>query len=175
MRVKIQRVKTSRNIESKNTESKIIIEAINRNVNEKIQSEILQRVETRILKSSWVKYDIWETKRQSEKIKKNFLDSSPHRQPAEKGEGVRVENVGGIYSAGKYPDFALCVRTQNDFNLKGGITAHPNNKTRLNRFICLYTGHYTRKRNRNTAKNEYLCIILLQTCIFMHKNALNPP
>lgn len=34
---KIQRVKTSRNIESKNTESKIIIEAINRNVNEKIK------------------------------------------------------------------------------------------------------------------------------------------
>ena len=33
------RVKTSRNIESKNTESKILIEAINRNVNEKIQSE----------------------------------------------------------------------------------------------------------------------------------------
>ena len=36
---KIQRVKTSLNIESKNTESKILIEAINRNVNEKIQSE----------------------------------------------------------------------------------------------------------------------------------------
>lgn len=34
---KIQRVKTGRNIESKNTESKIIIEAINRNVNEKIK------------------------------------------------------------------------------------------------------------------------------------------
>ena len=34
---KIQRVKTSLNIESKNTESKILIEAINRNVNEKIK------------------------------------------------------------------------------------------------------------------------------------------
>ena len=34
---KIQRVKTSRNIESKNIESIIIIEAINRNVNEKIK------------------------------------------------------------------------------------------------------------------------------------------
>ena len=34
---KIQRVKTSRNIESKNTESKILIEAINRNVNEMIK------------------------------------------------------------------------------------------------------------------------------------------
>ena len=48
MRVEIQRVKTSRNIESKNTESKIIIEAINPNVNEKIkiynenQYEIIQ-------------------------------------------------------------------------------------------------------------------------------------
>ena len=45
---KIQRVKTSRNIESKNTESIIIIEAINCNVNEKIkihnenQYEIIQ-------------------------------------------------------------------------------------------------------------------------------------
>ena len=34
---KIQRVKTSRNIESKNTESKIIIETRNRNVNEIIK------------------------------------------------------------------------------------------------------------------------------------------
>ena len=33
------RVKTSRNIESKNIESKIIVEVVNRNVNEKIQSE----------------------------------------------------------------------------------------------------------------------------------------
>ena len=38
---KIQRVKTSRNIESKNTESKIIIRVGNRNANEKIRSEIL--------------------------------------------------------------------------------------------------------------------------------------
>ena len=29
------------------------------------------------------------------KLEKIFLDSSPHRQPAEKGEGVRVENIGG--------------------------------------------------------------------------------
>ena len=34
---KIQRVKTSRNIESENTESKIIIETRNRNVNEIIK------------------------------------------------------------------------------------------------------------------------------------------
>ena len=38
---KIQQVKTSRNIESKNTESKIIIRVGNRNANEKIRSEIL--------------------------------------------------------------------------------------------------------------------------------------
>ena len=36
---KIQQVKTSRNIESKNIESKIIVEVVNRNVNEKIQSK----------------------------------------------------------------------------------------------------------------------------------------
>ena len=65
-------------------------------------------------------------------MKKNFLDSSPHRQPAEKGEGVsRVENVGGIYSAGKCAVLAICARTQIDFYLKGGITAPPNNKTCL--------------------------------------------
>ena len=48
-----------------------------------------------------------------------------------KGGGVRVKNVCGIYSAGKYPVLAICVRTQNDFNRKGGITAHADNKTRL--------------------------------------------
>ena len=58
------------------------------------------------------------------KIKKIFLDSSPHRQPAQKGKGVRVENVGRIYSEGKYPVLAICVRTQIDFYRKGGITTH---------------------------------------------------
>ena len=91
------------------------------------------------------------------------------------GGGVRVENIGGIYSAGKYSVLAICVRTQIDFYITGYIVTPPNNKTRLNRFICVYNGHHARKRNRNTAKNEYLCIILLQNCIFMHKNALNPP
>ena len=162
------RVKTSRNIESKNTESIIIIEAINRNVNEKIkihnenQYEIIQSEksdEEYRAKLSELKLGFWKNKilKRSQKNKKIFLDSSPHRQPAEKGEGVRVENVGGIYSAGKCAVFALCVRTQIDFYLKGGITAHPNNKTRLNRLICVYNGRYTRKRNRNTAKNVYLC------------------
>ena len=84
------------------------------------------------------------------KIKKIFLDSSPHDEPAQKGEGVRVKNVCGIYSAGKYSVLAICVRTQNDFYLKGGISVHLNNKTRLKRLIFVYNGHYTRKRNRNT-------------------------
>ena len=96
---------------------------------------------------------------QKNKNKKIFLDSSPHDEPAQKGEGVRVENIPSIYSAVNYPVLAICVRTQNDFNLKGGITAHSDNKTRLNRLICLHNGHYTHKRNRSTAKNVYLCII----------------
>ena len=91
------------------------------------------------------------------------------------GRVPRVKNVGGIYSAGKCTVLAICVRTQNDFYLKGGITAHPNNKTRLKRLICVYNGHYARKQDETRRKYEYLCIILLQMCIFMHKNALNPP
>ena len=117
----------------------------------------------------------WIELNDSEKIKKIFLDSSPHRQPAQKGEGVRVENIPRIYSAGKYPVLAICVRTQIDFYITGCIVTPPNNKTRLKRLIYVHNGHYTRKRNRNTAKSVYLCTILLQTCIFMHKNALNPP
>ena len=89
-------------------------------------------------------------------MKKIFLDSSPHRQPAQKGEGVRVENISGIYSAGKYPVLAICVRTQNDFYLKGGITAHSDNKTRLKRLICVHNGHYARKRDETRRKmNKY--------------------
>ena len=71
---------------------------------------------------------------------------------AKGGGGVRVENVGGIYSADKYPDFALCVRTQIDFNLKGGISVHPNNKTHLNRLICIHNGRYTRKQDGTRLK-----------------------
>ena len=69
-----------------------------------------------------------------------------------RGRGYRVKNVGGIYSAVKYPDFALCVRTQIDFCRKGGITAHADNKTRLNRFICLHNGRYTRKQDGTRLK-----------------------
>ena len=86
-------------------------------------------------------------------MKKIFLDSSPHRQPAQKGEGVRVENVCGIYSAGKYPDFALCVRAQIDFYITGCIVIPPHNKTRLKRFIFVYNGHYTRKQATKIRNN----------------------
>ena len=48
---------------------------------------------------------------------------------------------------GKYPVFTLCVRTQIDFNLKGGITAHSDNKTRLKRFIFVHNGRYGRKQD----------------------------
>ena len=85
-------------------------------------------------------------------MKKIFLDSSPHDEPAENGEGASSQNVGGIYSAGKCADFALCVRTQIDFCRKGGITAHADNKTRLNRFICVHIGRYTRKQDGTRLK-----------------------
>ena len=85
-------------------------------------------------------------------MKKIFLDSSPPCQPAEKGGGGTSQNIPRIYSAGKCADFALCVRTQNDFYIIGCIVTPPNNKTRLKRFIFVYNGHHTRKRNRNTSK-----------------------
>ena len=85
-------------------------------------------------------------------MKKIFLDSSPHDEPAQKGEGVRVKNVGGIYSAGKNPVLAICVRTQNDFYLECGITAHQNNKTRLKRLICVHIGRYGRKQDGTRLK-----------------------
>ena len=87
----------------------------------------------------------------SEKNKKFFSIAAPTVNLRKRGRGCTSQNVGGIYSAGKYPVFALCVRTQIDFYLKGGITTHPNNKTRLNRFICVHIGHHARKRNMNTA------------------------
>ena len=93
-------------------------------------------------------------KRSQKNEKKFFSIAAPTVNLRNRGRGCTSQNVGRIYSTGKYPDFALCVRTQIDFYLKGGITAHSDNKTRLNRFICVHIGHYTHKRNRNTAKNE---------------------
>ena len=72
---KIQRVKTSRKLEAK---LEIVIEII--------QSEKSDELKRRysVNEFNW-KPNIGETKRKSEKIKfkKIFLDSSPHRQPAE--------------------------------------------------------------------------------------------
>ena len=97
----------------------------------------------------------WEITSENQKNKnqkKFFSIAAPHRQPAEKGEGVRVKNVGGIYSAGKYPVLAICVRTQIDFYLKGGISIHPHNKTRWKRFIFVYNGRYTHKQDGTRLK-----------------------
>ena len=85
------------------------------------------------------------------------------------------QNVGGIYSEVKYPDLAICVRTQINVYITGCIVTPPHNKTLLKRLICVHNGRYAHKRNRNTAENVYLCNIVTITCIFMHKNALNPP
>ena len=85
-------------------------------------------------------------------MKKIFLDSSPHRQPAQKGEGVYESKYTPYILGGKYPDFAICVRTQIDVYITGCIVTPPNNKTRLKRFIYLYNGHHAHKRNTNTAK-----------------------
>ena len=93
----------------------------------------------------------------SEKNKKFFSIAAPTMNLRKKGRGVTSQNVGGIYSAGKYHVLAICVRTQIDFYLKGGISIYPHNKTRLKRFIYLYNGHHARKRNRNKSKNVYLC------------------
>ena len=69
-----------------------------------------------------------------------------------RGRGCTSQNVPHIYSAGKYPDFAICVRTQIDFCRKGGITTHSDNKTRLNRFIYIYNGRYAHKQDGTRLK-----------------------
>ena len=89
----------------------------------------------------------------SEKNKKFFSIAAPTMNLRKKGEGVRVKNASGIYSAGKCADFALCVRTQIDFYLKCGISIHPHNKTRLNRFICVHIGHYAHKQATKIRNN----------------------
>ena len=88
----------------------------------------------------------------SEKNKKFFSIAAPSPSTCGKGGGGTSQNASGIYPAGKYPDFAICVRTRNDFYLKGGISIHPHNKTRLNRFICLHNGRYTRKQDGTRLK-----------------------
>ena len=87
------------------------------------------------------------------------------------GGGVRVENVGGIYSAGKYHVLAICVRTQNDFNITGCIVTPPNNKTRLNRFIFVYNGRYTRKQDGTRLKCIFMQEYKLKVYIYALKSA----
>ena len=89
---------------------------------------------------------------ESKKIKKFFSIAAPTVNLRKRGEGVRVKNVSGIYSAGKYPILAICVRTQIDFYITGCIVTPPNGKTRLKRLICVYNGHHTRKRDETRLK-----------------------
>ena len=84
----------------------------------------------------------------SEKNKKFFSIAAPTMNLRKRGRGYESKCSQYILG-GKCADFAVCVRTQIDFYLKGGISIHPHNKTRLNRFICLHNGHYTQKRNMN--------------------------
>ena len=122
-----------------------------------LKNRVETRIQTRIEKIKKIKYEQKANGRnEKNKIRKNFSRQQPPPSTCAKGGGGASQNVCGIYSAGKYPDFALCVRTQNDFYLKGGITAHPNNKTRLKRFIYLYNGRYTRKQDGTRRKmNKY--------------------
>ena len=108
------------------------------------------------------------------KSKKNFSRQQPPPSTCGKGGGgVRVENVGGIYSVGKYHVLAICVRTQIDVYLKGGITAHSDNKTCLKQSIFVHNGRYTRKQDGTRLKmNKYTqyCIYMHKQCIFMQNN-----
>ena len=92
--------------------------------------------------------EIQREKRVEKNFKKNFGGEQPTPSTCAKGGGCTSQNIPHIYSAGKYPVLAICVRTQIDFYLKGGITTPPNNKTRLKRFICVHNGHHTEKRNK---------------------------
>lgn len=111
--------------------------------------------ETRKIFSIQTFYE-YERNQKNKNQKKFFSIAAPTVNLRKRGRGYRVKNIGGIYSAGKCADFALCVRTQNDFYLKGGITAHSDNKTRLKRIIYVYNGRYTRKQDGTRRKmNKY--------------------
>ena len=69
------------------------------------------------------------------------------------------QNVGGIYSEVKYPDLAICVRTQINVYITGCIVTPPNNKTRLKRFIFVHNGHYARKQGGTWRKMNIYAII----------------
>ena len=85
-------------------------------------------------------------------MKKIFLDSSPPPSTCGIGGGGTSQNVSGIYSAGKYPVLAICVRAQIDLYITGCIVTPPHNKIRLKRFIYLYNGRYTRKQDGTRLK-----------------------
>ena len=117
-----------------------------------------------------IKYE-QKSNRRNEKIKKLFGIAAPTMNLRKKGEGVRVKNVGGIYSAGKCAVFAICVRTQIDFYITGCIVTPPNNKTRLKRFIFVYNGRYVHKQDGTRRKmNKYtqyyykLAYLCTKTC-----------
>ena len=88
----------------------------------------------------------------SEKNKKFFSIAAPTVNLRKRGRGCTSQNVSGIYSAGKYPVLAICVRTQIDFYITGCIVTPPHNKIRLKRFIFVYNGHYTHKQDGTRRK-----------------------
>ena len=51
------------------------------------------------------------------------------------------------------------MRTQIDFRLIGGITAHSDNKTRLKRPIYVHIGRYAHKRDETRLKMYIYAII----------------
>ena len=51
-----------------------------------------------------------------------------------------------------YPVLAVCVRTQINVYITGCIVTPPNEKTRLNRFICLHNGRHARKQSGTRIK-----------------------
>ena len=87
----------------------------------------------------------------SEKNKKFFSIAAPTVNLRNRGRGYESKCRRNILG-GKYSVFAICVRTQIDFYITGCIVTPPNNKTRLNRFICVYNGRYTRKQDGTRLK-----------------------
>ena len=91
----------------------------------------------------------------SEKNKKFFSIAAPTVNLRKRGRGYESKCRRNILG-GKCADFAVCVRTQIDFYITGCIVTPPNNKTRLNRFICVHIGRYTHKQDGTRRKmNKY--------------------
>ena len=63
------------------------------------------------------------------------------------------------------------MRTQINVYLTGGITTHPNNKTRLKRFIFVYNGRYARKQDGTRLKMYIYAISSLKVYIYTLKSA----